>query len=132
MKKSVLEIYALAVCFVTLVCFAASMGIALKNTVRLLKPDFTITSDTYFKHQSNSAYNDSFIHRWDPEKPASTPDPAVLTAEREASYARVLDTEKREGLQTLIDALIIILIDIGIFGFHWRLARRAQTSTQIS
>lgn len=132
MKKSFLEIYALAVCFVTLICFAAGMGIALKNTVRLFKPDFTIASETYFKHQSDSAYIESFIHLWDPEKPETKRDPAAVTAERKSSYARVLDTEKREGLQTLIDALIIILIDIGIFGFHWRLARRTQTATQIA
>ncbi len=49
MKKSVLEIYALSVCFLTIICFMFSLGFAAYAVVRITKPDFTMDGWQYRK-----------------------------------------------------------------------------------
>ena len=60
-KKSLLEIYALAVCFVTVVCFVIALGIGLYDLVELAYPEFSLSSYEYERHQSDEAFM-----RWDP------------------------------------------------------------------
>jgi hypothetical protein len=55
MKKSIVEIYALAVCFATIVCFVISLGIGLYDIVEITNPEFTMKSYAYEKHQTNDA-----------------------------------------------------------------------------
>jgi hypothetical protein len=43
-KKTILEIYALAVCFVTVICFVIALGIAAYGIVGIASPNFTISS----------------------------------------------------------------------------------------
>lgn len=57
MKKSVLEIYALAVCFFSVICcFMFSLGFAAYAVVRIARPDFTMDRWQYRKYQSNGAF----------------------------------------------------------------------------
>lgn len=132
MKKSVLEIYALAVCFVAVVCFVVALGIAGYSTLEIAKPDFTINSWQYTRHQTNDAFwRDSGGDRdCDPDKKKKERQSELeLTKRREDSYAKVLSSEQRDGTQTLVKCLIIMLIDAIVFAFHWVLARRARSSS---
>jgi hypothetical protein len=61
LKKSLLEIYALAVCFATIVCFVISLGVALYKIVEIINPEFTMNSYEYKRYQSNDAYWQSRI-----------------------------------------------------------------------
>ena len=45
MKTSILEIYALTVCFATLMCFAICLGIGLYDIVQINFPEFTSAND---------------------------------------------------------------------------------------
>ena len=56
MKQSILEIYALAVCFVTLVCFVIALGIGVYDLIEIANPEVTITSWEYDRHQSNETF----------------------------------------------------------------------------
>ena len=56
MKKSILEIYALAVCFVALVCFVIALGIGVYDLIQIANPVFTINAYEYNRHQSNEAF----------------------------------------------------------------------------
>ena len=56
MKKSILEIYALAVCFVALVCFVIALGIGVYDLIQIANPVFTINAYEYDRHQSNEAF----------------------------------------------------------------------------
>lgn len=123
MKKSILEIYALAVCFVTVVCFVITLGIAGHSILRIAKPDFTLDSWQYTQHQTN----DAFWNRPD-EKRKERPSEPELTKQREASYAMALSSEQRGGTQTLVNCLIVILINAVVFAFHWVIARRARAN----
>ena len=56
MKKTILEVYALAVCFVTIFCFAIFLGIAIYGLIEISNPEFTLNSRAYERHQSNEAF----------------------------------------------------------------------------
>ena len=56
MKKSILEIYALAVCFVALLCFVIALGIGVYDLIQITNPEFTLNAYEYERHQSNEAF----------------------------------------------------------------------------
>ncbi len=133
MKKSILEIYALAVCFVTVICFVISLGITLYGIIGITNPDFTISSSTYTEHQTNDDFwNSSYrslsmsVNPGEAEKARSILDEALLSKQRENSFARILANERRDNTQTVVKTLIVILIDAVVFLLHWFIARRAR------
>lgn len=129
MKKSILEIYALAVCFVTVVCFVVALGIATYSILEIAKPEFTINSWEYVRHQTNDAYwNGCSGGRYcgPEEKKKERPSEPELTKQREESFARDLSNEQRDGSQTLVKCLIVLLIDAAVFSLHWLVSRRAR------
>ena len=56
MKKSLLEFYALAICFVTVVCLAIALGIATYGVIGMANPKFTLSSWVYTQHQTNDGF----------------------------------------------------------------------------
>ena len=132
MKKTVLEIYALAVCFVTVVCFVIALGISAYGVVGIVNPDFTMSSWVYTQHQANDAF-------WNgpgaPRVPGSAEDKSKerpkepeLTKLREASYERAIASERRDNFQSVTKSSIVMLIDVVVFFLHWLLARRERRS----
>ena len=133
MKKSLLEIYALAVCFATIVCFVIALGIALYSVVEITNPEFTMNSHIYRQYQSNDAYWQQNRYSYaTKEQEGQKPSEAELTKERTESYRLALISEKRDGFQGLTKTGIIILIDIIAFFIHWRMAQRARETNIIT
>jgi hypothetical protein len=132
LKKSILEIYALAVCFFTVVCFVVALGIAAYSMLAIAKPEFTIDSWQYLRHQTNDAYWNGHSgggpYFGPSEKNRERPSEPELTKEREESFARSLSNEQRSGSQTLVKCLIVMLIDATVFVLHWRVSWRARAS----
>jgi hypothetical protein len=120
MKKSLLEIYSLAVCFVTIICFAVALGIGTYDVLEMSNPELTLKSYSYQQHQTNEA----FTRNWSKDK--EKPSEEEITRMREKSYKVALEAERRDAVQSFIRVLIVILIDIGIFLIHWKLAKRAR------
>ena len=123
MKKSLLEIYALGVCFVTIICFAVALGIGVYDILEMSKPEITLKSYQYQRHQTNEA----FTRKWSKEK--EKPSEFEITKIREKSYSVALEAERRDAVQSLIRVLIIIIIDLVIFLVHWKLGIRARESS---
>lgn len=121
-KKSLLEIYALAVCFVTVVCFVIALGIGLYDMVELAFPEFSLSSYEYDRHLSDEA----FMRRWPKDK--KRPPEGEITKLREESYQTELRKEQRSAMQSLVQILIVLVIDVVLFFVHWRLAKRARES----
>lgn len=121
MKKSLLEIYALAVCFVTIICFAVSLGIGLYDVLEMSAPKFTLKSADFERHQTNEA----FTRGWNEEKRKKYTEEEI-DGLREASYQVALAKEKRDAAQSLIRIIIIIFIDLVLFFIHWKIAKRAR------
>ncbi len=120
MRKSLLEIYALAVCFFTVACFAIALVIGLYDIIQITNPEFTLPGWDFERHQSDEA----FKRLWPKEKPP--PPPKELTELRQESYRIVLLNEQRNGMQSFAQMVIIILIDIVVFLGHWRLVAGAR------
>jgi hypothetical protein len=131
LKKSILEIYALAVCFFTVACFVITLGLALYAIVGVANPSFTMNSYQYMQFQTN----DAFLRgcgiglcqgaRKDAEEPPSEAD---VTKGREEAYSRALSNETRESEQTLLKFFLILVVDSGVFAGHWVMAQRARVT----
>lgn len=127
MKKSILEVYALAVCFATIVCFVIVLGIALYDLIEISNPEFTLSSYEYNRHQSNDAFWKSYQCSYDKkEKETQRPSDEELTRQRLESYQQAVKSERRGAFQSLTRSSIILAIDIFVFLVHWRVARRAR------
>lgn len=131
MKKSILEIYALAICFIAVIFIAVALGRATYSLVEIETPEFTISSLQYFRHQTNDSY-------WKVcpvgqycgpnEKTKERPSEQELTKEREASLANELSQEQRNGSQTLVKCLVVMITNLLFFAVHWFVARRARAN----
>ena len=121
MKKTLLEIYALAVCFVAIICAAIMLGIGAYDVVEMSKPEMTLRSWDYQRYQTN----EGFTRDWPAGK--EIPDDAKVTALRQEGYRVAVKAEQRDAVQSMVRVFIILLIDGLIFFAHWRLARRARS-----
>ena len=135
MKKTVLEVYAMAVCFVTVVCFVVASAIALYAVLGMARPEFTMPAHTYESFLSNDAYyqfyEGSRVARVFPgreKENAVRPPEATLTRLRTEAFARAVLMEARDNTQTLVKSLLVMLVDALVFAAHWMLARRSRVS----
>jgi len=128
MKKTLLELYALAVCFFAVACFAVALGIGIYAAVGIAQPGVTINSYAYLRHQTNDAFWESESGRYAEKDQKPRPAEAELTRQREKSMAREWASERRDSTQTALKCAIILLIDLVIFLFHWGIARRARSA----
>ena len=126
-----MEIYALALCFSTIVCFVVALGIGVYDVVQVVNPEFTLNHYEYSRHQTNDTFWDSDkgmpLDLWEShEKERPRPPEHELTKQREESYQQALRFEKRSAFQSIVQVAIIILIDCIVFMIHWWVARRAR------
>ncbi len=49
-----------------------------------------------------------------------------LARQRNESYQLVIRAEQRNRMQTLVQVMIILFIDIVVFMIHWRIARKER------
>ncbi len=127
MKKSLLEIYALAVCFATIVCFVISLGIGIYDLVEITNPEFTLSSHKYNRHQTNDAF---WKNCYSSDKERTRPPEDELTKKRENSFQRALKAEKRDAFQSLTQIVIILIVNALVFLIHWKIARRARETVE--
>ena len=134
MKKSILEIYALAICFVALVCLLYVLGIGVYDLIQITNPEFTINAYEYERHQSNEAFGRSPRIQLRGVAPGvliepTEPSEEELTRQREESYQTALRSERRRAGQSLTMMAIVLVIVVLVFLPHWLLVRRRAVST---
>ena len=115
-----MEIYALAVCFVTIICAAVALGIGAYDILEISSPEMTLRAYKYEKYQTNEA----FTRQWKKDRAKKSEE--EITVLRKKSYEVALKAEKRDAVQSSIRVLIILFIDMAIFYIHWRIAKRAR------
>lgn len=116
--RSLIQVYALAVCFCALMCLIVALGFGLYDLVRIAAPGFTMNQ--YWNFATNEQYIQSHPeHKEIPE--------AELTQFREAANQLSSQGERRAAGQSLVFATIIVLIDAVVFGVHWSIAKRVET-----
>ena len=130
-----LEIYALAVCFIALVCFVVALGIGVYDLIQIASPEFTLNAYEYERHQSNETFGGGSPGRalrgiapGIPIEPTERPEEEV-TQQREESFQSALRSERRRGMQSLIQIMIILVIDVLVFAPHWLLARNTRAAS---
>lgn len=128
-----LEIYALSVCFVTLVCFVIALGIGIYDLIQIASPAFTLNAYEYERHQSNQAFGRSPRIEMRGLAPGVSIEPTEpsaeeLTQQREESYQAALRSERRRGIQSLTIVGIVMVIDLCVFGVHWLLSKRTRAT----
>lgn len=98
-SRTPIQVYALTVCFAALLCFVITFGIAVYDVVQIAAPEFTYSPDAY------------------------SLEPAPGTIE----YQEAIQDEKHGAARSLVQTSIILLIDIAVFTFHWKVANRSIT-----
>lgn len=127
MKKSLLEIYALAVCFTTIVCFIIALGFAIYDAIQIATPEFTLSSYEYKRHQNNDEFWKSYHCGYENrERQMQRPSEEILTQQRLESYPLVIKAERRDAFHSLTISTIILIINVVVFLVHWGIARRAR------
>jgi hypothetical protein len=130
MKKSLLEIYALAVCFIIVVCFVVAIGVAIYDIVKISKPEFTLSSYEYKRHQNNDEFWRSYKMGYENrDKDLQRPPEEILTKQRLESYPLTIMAERRDAFQSLTKSTIILIINVLVFLVHWQIARRARETS---
>lgn len=117
MGRSLIGIYALAVCFCSLMCLMIALGIGGYSLVRIAAPGFTLEANP-------GSYTDEQFLQWYPQKkdlPA-----ADLAKAKEEMAAAAAQYERRAALRMLVWVLIIAVIDGVVYVLHWRLARQVE------
>jgi hypothetical protein len=119
-KKSLKEIYALAVCFFAVGVVIVNGANGLYYMVRIISPGMTMVSYEYAKLVSD----DAFLKAW-PER-VPLPDPASIPRRRAQALDEALLVERRDGQRALIESLAYVITGIIAFITHWIIARREQ------
>lgn len=125
MKRKTLEIYALVVCFASIVTLIISLGIGIYSAVKVIKPGLTISAHTFRTYQSNEKFRDLELRSEKNKRYANISD-AALTKMRLDSWNIELGMEKRRGFQSFTQASIFVVIGLIVFLLHWRMAKREK------
>lgn len=129
MKKTAVEVYALAVCFFAAAVFAVSAAAAVWDVVEWAAPEFAMDGRDYECHQSDDAFQSCYergdIGFYRRETPAPLPDGAALTTTREESFSRQINAGRRNAIKDLAQKGILCVMMMILFAAHWRLRRLA-------
>jgi len=113
MKSTLIQTYALTVCFTTLMCFVVALGIAAYDTVEIAAPSFTSNDSAWY------ATTERYL-RYFPDK-RSLP-AAEIEAARQLESAISLESARHAAWQSLVFCSIVLAIDAIAFAIHWRIA----------
>ena len=122
--KSKLELYALSVCFASVVCLVVSAGIGGFSIVEIIAPELTMSSYKYDKYQTNETFWKDACSK--DEAAGNKPGAEVLTKQRTEEFAVEITAERREGFQTLVRCLMFILASGTALLVHWNIAKKAR------
>jgi hypothetical protein len=115
--RSWIQIYALAVCFATLMCLVVTLGLGMYNVVRIVSPAFT-TQDSML------CRSDEHFLLYHPDKKGLAA--AERAALRESDRQVAFEVERRSAQQRLAFIAILLVIDTVVYAIHWRIARRTE------
>lgn len=124
MKKSLVEIYAMSICFVMVIVFCFSFVSAVVNFVEYHNPTMAL-SDYYIKLYSS---NDEYTRHWKQDRLAKYTDDEI-TSQREAARESALSAEKLGAKQDILEAVVTLFVSAIFFVIHWILAARWRAKT---
>src|SRR5262245_46453629 len=120
MGRSLVQTYALTVCFFTLMCFVVALGIAVYDAVQIAMPGFTVPQSPAWQS------NEKFLV-YHPDKKDRPAQEIASLRQDEREYALV--EEQRASQQSLVFTSIIIFIDSAVYAIHWWMAKKIDQRT---
>jgi hypothetical protein len=124
MKKSLLEIYALAICFAAVVTIMFQGATATYQILEITWPEFFLSRWDYLQYQTDEA----FLERWPDKKPP--PDLKDVPRLRQERLALAIQNQRHFAVQNLINSAIYLVVGFVVFALHWVLARRERRRNQ--
>lgn len=119
-RKNLLEIYALTVCFASVMFLIVTVAMCLYEAVRITAPSATVAGWTYERSLSDEA----FLSNWPQGRPV--PEASTLARLRTDALRSALDSERHSGVNSLLQSLMYAIVAGVVFWLHWRLARRER------
>lgn len=117
MGRSLIQVYALCVCFATLMCLVVALGVGLYDLVQIAAPEFTLQQLPYLES------NEQFLQYFPDKKDLP---PAEVERLRREGHRESITQERRAAMQSGVFVAILLLIDAVVFAIHWRIAGRAE------
>jgi len=137
-----IRIYALAVCFVSIICVAITSGFASYNLITLIAPAVTIDPGRLQSYSSNEVFvrspggyfmrggpvpsfigNEGIATSRQQQDPFADMSEDEITALRLAQRQADIDSHRSRARLSILRQGIIILISSILFFVHWRLAK---------
>ena len=145
MSQTLIRIYALLVCFVTVVCITITTGIALYQIVKIINPELTMNPYQYQHLLTDAAYRRAHpptghmippahvtgqgsLAKAQPDAPAGDTSEQRMTEIRKNELAALIESERKFSIASLIRLSIVLLVTCPLFYVHWRLARRPEAT----
>lgn len=128
MKRAV-QVYALTVCFFTMACLAITTGLALWSGLKIAVPTLTLSKSEYRAHQSDEAYLEHLSAKYSykiKNDQYTLPDIEQIPAMRERAYSELVASERHGAMNSFLFQLIIIIVDLAVYWFHWRMVREEK------
>jgi hypothetical protein len=130
-KKSLLEIYALSVCFVSTFVALVACIVLLNQAAKLVLPDVMMNDFTYKSLISNDAFWENrrgqiVGPKGEPPGEAARPDEASLTRQRLRALEEARAEQAHGAVQGMIRWGAALLIAAICFAMHWVMARRPR------
>ncbi len=124
MKKTILEIYALAICFISIIFLLINISEGVYNVIGIFNPELTMPSYKYEYLQSNERYRNHCCNsKGDGKKNKSDEE---ITKLRMENYNIELRSESRSKMQSLIRNIIYIFLSGIVLVIHWRISKSAR------
>lgn len=136
MNKRLLEVYALSVCFVSMICLSIFSGILLYSIIELSFPSLTNFTRVYYSPPVYSEIEMSTAAAFPGQVPpefstsvdvGNNPDINKPSQDEQKRFEELeIKRVKAESIMSIIRSIIVIFITSIIFFFHWRIAKKAR------
>ena len=122
MPRTVLEIYAAAVCFAAVGCLAISLGVAIYSAIGVAYPEFTAHPMSLAPQPTMPPppLSEPTAGTQAPSNPVSA-SPEVVAQRKAAALEAGLRNEELVSRQSLVRWGIAALISAALFFLHWRI-----------
>lgn len=137
MDQLLVRIYALLVCFVTVICITVSTGMGLYQIVKIVSPELTMSTqqlqsielygqNRYPGFRISGPESGALVH---PEAPKSIEE---LNAIQEVELQKRMDNERKAAIASLIRIAIVLIVTIPVFYLHWQISKGKKPDIQPS
>lgn len=122
-----IRIYALAVCFASMMCIAISSGIALYDLIQITAPQITVDRYAFTMRAEVIQSAGGFLINQQ-TKSAEPLSEQQIAAEQERQFNMAVKRERSGAMSSLLQIFTVLVVSFPLYWVHWRLAKRLESS----